>query len=166
MPRRSAPRCRRRGPTDGSGTLPSPVECCLVWGSFFGMEDWELRSIGDYQIHWRRWGGEITSRWIEGVPGSRPFACYLLGEIPPPAWQNEKPILRHPLRRIVGCTIMVPDTSWHMRAPELEHLVALGLVDDQEHEAALARIAGPPWRDNYRWISHEHEDRLGMVDVG
>jgi hypothetical protein len=45
-----------------------------------------------------------------------------------------------------------------MRAPELEHLVTLGLVDEQEHEAALARIAAPSWRDHYRWISDEHEE--------
>jgi hypothetical protein len=157
MPRRTTTRCRRRG---ARGNLDVTTECCLVWGHCFDVQEWEIRTAADYATHWRVWGDEITRRWIAGVPGSRPFAMYVLGTIPPPAWQHDNPMLRHPLRPITGCGIAIPDRSWHAREIELEHLDAIGLIDDDEREAALARLADRTYRDEYRWIAHEHEAAL------
>ena len=160
MPRRTAPRCRRRG---ARGTLETTVECCLVWGHCFDVDEWQLRGVTDYAAHWAQWSDEITRRWREAVPGSRPMAAYILAEIPPPTWQHDDPIFRHPLRPIDGCAILVPDRTWHTREQELEHLDELGLIDDDEYEAALARLArGYIGDDGYRWISNGNGEHLDV----
>ena len=40
-------------------------------------------------------------------------------------------------------TVKIPDLGWHRFDPELEHLVDLGIVDDEERERAVERLDGP-----------------------
>jgi hypothetical protein len=141
MPARIAPRCPLRGTLDDR--LDELVELNLVSGDAFG--HWDLRTIAEFRRPWATWGEQITARWIAAFPGSRPFAAYILSEIPPATWQHEFPALRRPLRRIEGCTVQIPDCGWHKLLPELEHLDALGLIDRQERLAALKRFNEPDW---------------------
>jgi len=140
MPRRTVQRCTRR---HGGETISTTDELCLVWGHVFGVADWEqpLQSRSAFSRLWSRWGRELTRRWTEAYPGSRPLGCYLAGEIQAPAWRHEAEALRHPVR--IGGEVVIEDRAWHGREAELDHLVDLGLVDDDEHEAALERLAGP-----------------------
>lgn len=140
MPRRTVTKCSRRH----AGERPGQTEeLCLVWGHCFGVADWErpLASRAEFSRLWSRWGDELTRRWSQAYPGSRPLGLYLVGRIEPPAWRHEWPALRHSV--VLGGEIVIEDRTWHGREPELDHLVELGLVDDEEHEAALERLASP-----------------------
>ena len=140
MPRRTVTKCTRR---HAGETISQTDELVLLWGHVFGVAEWEepLRSRAEFSRLWTRWGEELTRRWTEAYPGSRPLGLYLVGRIEPPAWRHEWPALRHPVR--IGGEVVIEDRAWHGREAELEHLVDLGLVDADEHEAALERLAGP-----------------------
>ncbi len=156
MPRRTVSKCIRRNTPDDQ--LVDTVEMNLTDGDCFG--HWDLQSRVEFSRPWSRWGDEITRRWIAAFPGSRPMALYVLGLIPPPTWQHEVAALRHPLRRIAGVDIRIADTAWHKREPELEHLVALGLIDDDEHALALERLASRDgtYHARYENLSHDQGD--------
>jgi hypothetical protein len=140
MPRRTTARCSRR---HAAGRPDRADELCLVWGHCFGVAGWErpLQSQAELSRLWTLWGAEITRRWVEAFPGSRPAAAYLVGQIEPPAWRHELPALRHPVQ--IGTEVVIEDIAWHCREIEFSHLNELGLVADEEHAAALARLAGP-----------------------
>lgn len=141
MPRRVAPRCPVRGTT--AEKLDALVEMNLTTGEAFG--HWDLRALAEFARPWATFGDEITRRWRAAFPGSRPFAMYVLGEIPPPTWRHDWLGLRRPLRRIEGCGVVIPDCGFHMGEAEFEHLVALGLIDRDEREEALDRLSEPGW---------------------
>jgi hypothetical protein len=140
MPRRTVTKCSRRYAGE---KIDTTTELCLTGGHAFGVREWEepLSSQSAFLRAWERWGDEITSRWIAAYPGSRPLGCYLAGEVEPPDWRHANPNLRHPVR--VGGVVALDDRAWHCREVELDHLVGLGLVDADEHEAAVERLAGP-----------------------
>jgi hypothetical protein len=135
MPRRNVNKCPRRG---NGKTLDVTDELNLCDGHAFG--PWDFHSRDEFATPWRRWGKEITRRWIEGFPGSRPMAAYILGEITPPTWKHKLPGLRHPMRPISGVEVRIADTGWHKTVEELEHLDRLGLVDDDEWQLAIERL--------------------------
>lgn len=138
MPSRKAPRCgRTRSLPDRIDEL---VEMNLTYGDAFGLDD--LRRLADFKTPWARWRAEITARWVEAFPGSRPLAAYITGEITPPGWQHKLPALRRPFRAIQGSTVAMPDTGWHQGRAEFEHLDELGLVDAEENNRAVQRLAG------------------------
>lgn len=138
MPRRTAPRCSRVRIPDGQ--LDELVETNLCHGDCFG--HWDLLRRVDFERPWKIWGEEITRRWVEAFPGSRPFALYVLGAISPPTWRHDLPGLVRPFRRLEGETVAIEDTGWHKLQPELEHLDALGIVDDDEYDRAVERLEG------------------------
>jgi hypothetical protein len=138
MPRRTAPTCRLRSPDD---RIDATVENNVVVGHCFGFAD--LTSRAAFAVAWDDWGDELLPRYVAQFPGSRPFAMYVLEEIPAPTWANPTPLLRHPFRTIDGGTVRMADTSWHRGRAELEHLDSIGLIDDDEWERAVARLAGP-----------------------
>ena len=141
MPRRTVQKCGRRGVAGGG--LDITDEVCLTQGHAWGVAAWEwpLRSRADFARLWSRWGDEITRRWIEAYPGSRPAGCYLAGDIQPPAWKHELQPLRSPVR--LGREVVIEDRAWQRREAELDHLVELGIVDDDEYQAAIERLDGP-----------------------
>jgi len=162
MPRRVAPRCARRNtPAD---QLDQAVELNLIWGECFG--PWDLRSRADFARPWAVWGEEITRRWIEGFPGSRPMAAYLLGEIAAPVWKPGPPLHWRPLRRIEGIDVVMPG-NWHKQLAELEHLDGLGLIDDDEWDRAIERLDSSNATDHQRYhaIYDEQEDAARSVGV-
>ena len=158
MPRRTANRCQRRG---GRGSIRLTAEVDLTLGHVFGVATWELHTLRELAAEWRTWGDEITRRWIDGYPGSRPFAWYVLGLIAPCRWVHEHPACRHPLRPIEGCTVVIPDTGWHNTPHELAHLVAIGVVDAAERRAAVERWRGPDPRAPSRYHSLAEEAEFG-----
>jgi hypothetical protein len=167
MPRRPGPKCSRR--SAGRDHIDQTVELNLVWGDCFG--HWDIRTRAEFVRHWLRWGEAITRRWVAAYPGSRPMAAYIVGEIAPPAWVSPPPCRPTPLRLIDGCTVVIPDITFHRGEPELEHLDRLGLIEDDEHELALERLAQPDARDHGRYrglywdrperhLPHRHADDI------
>lgn len=156
MGRRPLNRCRRRGPREA---IPQTVEVDLTLGHCFSVGGWEMMTIRDIAAAWRTWGDEITTRWMAAYPGSRPFAMYTLGLIPPCQWQHANPAVRHPLRRIAGCVVAIPDASWHNTPREAEHLAEIGVVDADEYAAAVARFAGcdPTAPSAYQALADDRE---------
>lgn len=148
MPRRAVTKCTRRNAGD---RLEETDECCLTQGHCFGVEAWEhsLKSRAEFVRLWGLWRAELIGRWSVGWPGSRPIGCYLAGEIRPPDWRHEIPALRHPVR--IGREVVIEDLAWHGGWIELDHLVELGLVDDDEYEAAVERLGGPDARYQGRY---------------
>lgn len=150
MPRRTVQKCSRRHAA--GDRLDQTDELCLVWGHCFGIRDWErpLQSRAEFTRLWSRWGAEISRRWSSVYPGSRAAGCYLAGEIRPPAWQDDNPVFRRPVK--LGGVVVIPDRCWHCREIELNHLVELGLVDDAEYEAAVERLDGPEPTTGRRYV--------------
>jgi hypothetical protein len=140
MPRRTVTKCSRRHAGEKLDVL---VERDLTHADVWGVRSWQFSTRGEFSAAWSRWGAVILPRWIEAFPGSRPAAMYVLGLLEPPKWIPELPGLRRPLRRIEGVTVKIPDLGWHRFDPELEHLVDLGIVDDEERERAVERLDGP-----------------------
>ncbi len=156
MPPRTAPKCRRRGTTDHIDQL---VEFNLCHGHGFG--PWDIATRHEFAREWRRWGAEITRRWVEAFPGSRPMAAYIVGEIPPPVFEPEHDEHRpRPLRPIEGIEVVIDDTTFHMGERELRHLVALGIVGKREERLALARLDGPDptYHGRYRSIYRDRPE--------
>lgn len=149
MPRKILSKCARRG--SAGDTLDELVEMNLVDGDAFG--HWDLRTRIEFARPWATWGDEITRRWRAAFPGSRPMACYVLGEIEPATWVNEWPALRRPLRTIEGCTVEIADCGWHKTEHELKHLDALGLIDAKERRDAERRFADRDWYYHGRYAS-------------
>lgn len=150
MPRRTAPRCGRR--TVAADQLDTTVEWNLAVGECFGFADLENRA--EFARPWAVWGAEITRRWVDAFPGSRPMAAYLLGELSAPSWCHELPGLRRPLRPIRGVDIKLLDVGWHRHLPELEHLADIGVVVDDEYDRAMERLeSGDPLAGHYRSIA-------------
>jgi hypothetical protein len=138
MPRRSAPKCPRKGNAD---TIDETVEFNLTDGHAFG--PWDIHTRHEFAREWRKWGDEITRRWIAGFPGSRPFAMYILGLIPPPVFEPEHDDHHpRPLRPIQGLEVEIADTTFHKGERELRHLVELGIVGRREEQLALERLDG------------------------
>lgn len=152
MPRRSVNRCSRR--TVSADQLDELVECNLCLGDCYGFAD--LATRAEFARPWSRWRDEITARWADAYPGSRPMAAYLLGELPAPAWRHELAALRKPLREIRGLEVELLDVGWHRLAHEAEHLVAIGEIDADEYRAAQERLASAsPLAGSYRGVSNK-----------
>lgn len=148
MPRRFVNKCPVRGAT--ADQLEAVAEMNLTDGECFGCFDFDTHL--EFSRPWSIWREEITRRWIAGFPGSRPMAAYILGEIEPPTWLNKWPILRRPLRPIRGVDVRIADCGWHKTVHELEHLDRLGLVDNEEWNAAVDRLDRRDWRDYTRYV--------------
>lgn len=147
MPRRTVTRCTRR--TVAADQLDALVEWNLTAGECFGAFD--LESRGEFARPWAVWADEITRRWSEAFPGSRPMAVYILGELPAPSWCHRLPGLRRPLRPIRGVDIEMLDVGWHRLLPEAEHLADIGAIDGDEYDRALARLAADDAIDHRRY---------------
>lgn len=154
MPRRVVTKCAKRHTL--ADQLDHAVECNLVWGECFG--PWDLHTRAEFARPWATWGDEITRRWKAAFPGSRPMACYLLGEIAAPAWQPGPPLYWQALRRIEGIHVVMPG-NWHKMYPELVHLDSLGMIDDDEWDRAIERLDSPDatYHGRYKSIYDEQE---------
>jgi hypothetical protein len=152
MPRRTVSRCSPKSLGATGPKITTDIEWNLIAGDCFGFLDLHTRE--EFAEPWKRWGAEITKRWIEAFPGSRPAACYILGEIPAPTWTHPTPGLRHPLRSTIKGVTLAWDTAGHKQEPELDHLLDLGLVSDEELEAAEKRLAeaDATYHGRYRYL--------------
>ena len=103
----------------------------------------ELRTLEDWKIIWEKWRGVILPKVIEYLPGTRPFACYVVGEIPEREVRIEPPLTNDFLK------LYIPSRDgtgqWHYRYPEPYmraehlHLSDLGIMDAAEMKRYRSR---------------------------
>jgi hypothetical protein len=146
-PRRQIPRA-----TGGQGrTLDPATEWELsVWGGL-RIDGMGLDSLEEFRAAWADHGAAILPAWIAAMPGSRPFALYVVGTIPVP------PVVVTPYRDDAGRQIgerIFFEAHVHGAGDEgeLSHLLALDLVDADEERAARRRLAAHGSRCLYQWI--------------
>ena len=147
------PRPRRRIPRASGGqgrTLDPEIEWELsLWGGL-QIPGMGLDSLPDFERAWDDHGATILPAWIAAMPGSRPFAAYVVGSIAAP------PVVERPYpddggRAIGGRLFHEARVHGAGDEGELAHLVALGLVDAAEARAARRRIAAHGPKCLYRW---------------
>lgn len=135
MPR--APARIRKRYTEGVEVLDYEIEQTLLVGTGILGTAIEMRTLDDWQRYWARWRDTILPKAIEHRPGLRPFACYVVGEIPP------RPVLREPPLCTNYFKLYVPASNgtgeWHHDYPEpymqheVDYLRHLGIVDAAEY---------------------------------
>jgi hypothetical protein len=122
--------------SESTEVLCSEIEETLVFGRGVIGVAIELRSLDDWKRYWSRWRDTIMPKALEALPGRRPFACYVVGEIPP------RPIVMEPPLSNGYFKHYVPGSNgtgqWHYLMPEpfqqdeANYLHDLGLIDADE----------------------------------
>lgn len=96
-----------------------------------------LQHINEWFHEWDQWRDTILPKALEARPGTRPFAMYAVGEIPPRPVRVTPPTQRRFEVVVVGQRDGTP-VSHYLNAPavyvkpEIDHLVDLGIVDADE----------------------------------
>jgi hypothetical protein len=140
------PRAKRRIRLvhSGDAALTREIEWELCWWQGVNIAGIGLSRVEEFADHWERHRERILPRYIEAMPGSRPFAMYVCGEIAMP------PITTKPYEHDVGR--MIGSVVYHEARcyDELEHLRGLGIVGSVEARLAIKRLeAGSGFL--YRW---------------
>ena len=96
-----------------------------------------LQHINEWLHEWHSWRDVILPKALEARPGTRPFAMYATGEIPPRPTRAEIPRSRRfdtvSVRQLDGSNVThyLNAPSVYVK-PEIDHLVDLGIVDADE----------------------------------
>ena len=137
------PRARstiRKRYIDGvTNVLDWQLEETLVFGFMQGLDPSfnRLQHVNEWAHEWDQWRDVILPKALEARPGTRPFAMYATGEIPPRPVRATPP----PQRRFEVVVVGQRDgttVSHYLNAPatyvkpEIDHLVDLGIVDADE----------------------------------
>ena len=142
-------RFRRRHVEGVAERLDWLLEEELVWGlnRVLGVGFGQLRGVQHWRFEWDRWRATIMPKALRYRPGVRPFALYVIGEIP------RRPLWKTP--PAFGCEFVdVADGGgatvrhWvglpaEYQQPEAEYLRDLGIVDEDEFQRHLEWVAEP-----------------------
>ena len=151
----STKRIIRKRWTEHVEVLCSEVEETLLFGQGTCGTAIELRTLEDWKRVWAQWRGTIMPKVLEHRPGTRPFACYVCGEIP------SRPLLQNPPSDVGLFKLYVPSINgtgtWHYRCREpfqqneARYLRQIGVVDDAEwkRHVAWVRHGLGPWRSRF-----------------
>ena len=142
------PRAKRRIRLLHSGdtALAREIEWELSWWQGVNIAGVGLSRAEEFADHWERHREKLLPRYIEAMPGSRPFAAYVTGEIPVPLITT-KPH-PHDTGRTIGGVVYHEARCYD----ELEHLRGLGIVGSVEARLAQKRLeAGNGF--HYRWLA-------------
>jgi hypothetical protein len=132
---------------EGADVLCSEIEETLLLGQGVLGVAIELRCRDDWERYWARYREIIMPKALEAFPGCRPFAMYVVGEIParpvvqPPPLVNGFFKLYVPGRNGVG--------QWHYCYPEPfmqaepSYLYDLGVIDKAELKRYRASLRKP-----------------------
>lgn len=153
MPR--AKRIIRKRYSEGMEVLDSEIEETFLMGQGCIGTAIQLRTLDDWKRLWSQWRGVVMPKVLEHMPGTRPFACYVTGEIP------ARPVVQQPPMQNGFFKLYVPASNgtgqWHYCYPEpyqqdeAAYLYDLGVIDKAElkrHRAWRRRGNGPyrgPW---------------------
>ena len=139
--------------------LDASTEMVLLDGEGWGDSTIRLRWREEWCEVWEQWREVILPKVIEHRPGTRPFAAYVVGEIP------DREVLVEPPLSVSWFRLYVPSRdgtgAWFHRYPcpymrsEVDHLHELGIVDDDEYRRHRAWVrtrstaSGSRYRDGY-----------------
>jgi hypothetical protein len=141
----SPPRRRRRPtvfPAGSAEPLCHELELSLLLGrGVSGTPPAALQHVDDWRRVWGEYRHVIEPKAREYLPGRRPFARYLLGELPPPPLLRDPPLSRRYFR------LWVPGTGrfWTQypepwQRNETSWLVEIGEVGQAEYQRWRERI--------------------------
>jgi hypothetical protein len=148
MPRAPA-RIRKRYIEGQTEVLDFESEECLLWGaSILGAHLCPFRTLDQWQAAWKRWGSVILPKCIEYLPGQRPVAQYVVGEIPQRELRMPLPhqhCFEHLDVRCHGGRVVRHwlNVSEPFMENEASHLRRLGIVDDAELKRYRKRLREP-----------------------
>lgn len=158
MPR--AARVIRRRYSEGIDILDSEVEEAFLRGEGLLGTPNELRTLEDWQRLWARWRDTVMPKALEARPGTRPFACYVVGEIEPPPLQAPPPLSNGFFKLYIPSE--QGDGKWFYRYPEpyqrseTLHLQDLGIVDAAEMKRLRRwRRRADRWDYQYEQAAYE-----------
>lgn len=150
------PRAKRRIPMRESmaASLSAPVEWELAHWRGLDIGGLSFTARAEWELAWEAYCELLLPRYIAAMPGSRPFAAYVCGEIAMPPVVVD-PYL-HDRGRMIGTTAYHDAYCYGIAdQPELEHLIHLGLVGAGEERAARKRIDEHGPRSLYRFVSKD-----------
>lgn len=146
MPRAPA-KIRKRFVEGQTEVLCSELEETLVFGQGCLGVAIELRTLDDWKRIWSDWRNTIMPKALAALPGRRPFAMYVVGEIPP------RPVLVDPPLTNGWFRLYVPGSNgtgaWHHQMPEpyqqneAAYLYGLGIIDKEELKRYRASLRKP-----------------------
>lgn len=145
MPRAPA-RIKKRYIEGQTEVLDWEIEETLVYGvvRVFG-PPCILKRRADWVREWNRWRDVVLPKVIKHRPGTRPFAMYAVGEIPPRELALPLPEDNGYRRLIIDDANGKPVTHWldvpepHM-LHEVHHLRRAGIVDAAEYRRFRAWV--------------------------
>jgi hypothetical protein len=141
--------------TEGTDVLDSEIEESFLFGRGLIGTAIQLRTLEDWQRLWRQWRGVVMPKVLKHMPGTRPFACYVTGEIP------ARPVVVEPPMMNGYFKLYVPANNgtgtWHYDYPEpyqrneAKYLFGLGVIDADEmkRHRAWRRRGNGPYRGPY-----------------
>lgn len=126
--------------------LHHETELSLLFGrGCRGLPPVELQAVEDWRRVWGEYRDIVEPKARQYLPGRRPWARYVLGELPPPPVRREPPPSHDFFR------VWIPGTGRHWTAypepwqrNETAWLVEIGEVDQAEHERYLEQLRRPP----------------------
>ena len=163
---RRTKRLIRKRWTEGTEVLDSELEESLLFGRGCIGTALELRSLDDWHRLWAQWRDTIMPKVLEHRPGTRPFACYVTGEIP------ARPVLQGPPVNHCYFKLYVPGRNgtgqWHHDYPEPwmqsepDYLYDIGVVGDEEwrRHVAWRRGGNGPYRSAFHFGDYVLEQGL------
>ena len=124
--------------------LHHETELALLFGRGVHGITVELHHVDGWRRAWADWRDVIEPKCDEYLPGIRPMARYVLGELPVPPVVAEPPLAHRFFREWISGTgrfwtrypepYQTDETSW---------LMSIGEVDSDEHDRYLARMRIP-----------------------
>ena len=96
--------------------LDASLEETLLTGRGPFGETHRLRTLEDWRDAWARWRDVVLPKAVQYLPGRRPFACYVVGEIPRRELLTQPP-LDNPWFRVYVASADGTGT-WHYDYPE------------------------------------------------
>jgi hypothetical protein len=144
--------------TEGTEVLCSEVEESLLFGYGCIGTAIELRTLEDWRRYWSQWRDTIMPKVIEHRPGTRPFACYVTGEI------SARPVLQQPPLDNGYFKLYVPASNgtgqWHYRYPEP------WMRDETRYLRDLGVVDGAEWQRHLAWRRRGHGPSRSVFHIG
>jgi hypothetical protein len=121
---------------EGMDILDAEVEEALVRGRGLLGTPPELHTLENWRAMWAKWRDVVLPKVIEYFPGTRPAACYIVGEIEPRPLQVPPPLNNCLFKVYIGSErgggVWFHDYPEPYQRDEARHLRDLGIIDDAE----------------------------------
>lgn len=155
MPRAPA-KIRKRYIEGQTEVLDWEIEECLLWGCsrIFGPST-TLKRRADWLREWNRWRDVVLPKALKYFPGTRPFALYAIGEIPPRKLAMPLPEGNGYWSLVIDDPKGKPVTHWlNVDEPYMDHEVW--------HLKRLKIVDAAEYRRFRKWLTGEKRERYPL----